>query len=139
MRILGLDVGDKTLGVAVSDGLGLTAQGIETIHRKNLAYDIERLKKLIEEYEVHEIVLGLPRNMNGTLGPQAKKVKSLGEDLKAIFKLPVNYWDERLSTLEAEKILISQDVSRKKRKKVIDKLAAVVILQGYLDRNAFRA
>lgn len=133
MRIIGLDVGDKTIGVAVSDQLNLVAQGLGVIHRSNDEMDINKLKELIEKYEVDRIVIGLPKNMNGTLGSQSRKVKEFGDIIKQNLKIDIEYWDERLSTVAAEKVLIKGDVSRKKRKEVIDKLAAVIILQGYLD------
>ena len=137
-RILGLDVGDKTIGVAVSDGLGLTAQAITTIRRQNLNKDIAALKEFIDEYEAAEIVVGLPKNMDGSLGPQSEKVLAFVEKLKVTFPLPVELYDERLSTALAQKTLIEADLSRAKRKKIIDKMAAQVILQGYLDRKRAR-
>lgn len=132
MRIMGLDVGDKTIGVALSDALGWTAQGLEVIRRSTLDKDLERLQEIIKEYEVEEIVVGLPKNMNGTLGERAQKVLDLVEIFKESLGLPIKLWDERLSTVEAERMLIQADVSRAKRKKVIDKMAACVILQSYL-------
>ncbi len=137
-RILGLDVGDKTIGVAVSDGLGLTAQSVVTIRRQNINKDIAALKELIDEYEAVEIVVGLPKNMDGSLGPQSEKVLAFVEKLKKVFPLPVELYDERLSTAQALKALIAADLSRAKRKKIIDKMAAQVILQGYLDRKRAR-
>jgi putative holliday junction resolvase len=135
MRVLGLDLGTKTLGVAVSDEMGWTAQGVETIpiDEENGNYGLERLSEIIQQYQVDEIVVGLPKNMNGSIGPRGKASKSFAEILKKTFGLPVILWDERLSTMAAERFLIAADVSRKKRKKVIDKMAAVMILQGYLD------
>lgn len=133
MRSIGLDVGDKTIGVAVSDLLGFTAQGITTIRRKKLEMDLEELKKLINEYEVSTIVIGLPKNMNGTLGPRAEIVHEFAAQLQKNVTAEIVFWDERLSTVAASKVLIEADVSRKKRKQVIDKMAAVIILQGYLD------
>ncbi|MBI4641178.1 MAG: Holliday junction resolvase RuvX [Candidatus Tectomicrobia bacterium] len=134
-RVLGLDIGEATIGVAVSDALGLTAQGLETIKRKELKSDFERLQELIEEYDVGEIVVGLPKNMNGTIGSQAEKMLHFAERLREIFRLPVFTWDERLTTMEAEKFLIAADVRRKRRRQVINTLAAQLILQGYLDRK----
>lgn len=131
-RIMGLDVGNKTIGVAVSDLMGLTAQGITTVRRKGIKTDLEELNKIIKEKEVGEIVVGLPKNMNGTLGPQSEKVVKFTEKLKTITDLEIKFWDERLTTVAAEKSLIQADVSRQKEK-VIDMLAAVLILQGYLD------
>lgn len=140
MRILGLDFGTKTLGVAVSDELGWTAQGIETIRidEENGEYGFDRLRQLIEKYAVEEIVIGFPKNMNGTIGPRGEATKRFAEQVKQTFSLPVVLWDERLSTMAAERMLIAADVSRKKRKKVIDKMAAVMILQSYLDHKQLR-
>ena len=134
---MALDVGSRTIGIACSDALLMTAQGIETIRRTSLENDFNRLRELISEYEVHELVVGMPKNMNGTKGERAEKTEELVEKMKAVIDLPVTFWDERLSTVMAERQLIAADVSRKKRKGVIDKMAAVVILQGYLDRLQF--
>ncbi|MCD1785462.1 Holliday junction resolvase RuvX [Listeria monocytogenes] len=135
MRIMGLDVGSKTVGVAISDPLGWTAQGVETIqideNRKQFGYD--RVKELVLENEVEKVVVGLPKNMNNTIGPRAESSKIYAEVLESRIGLPVVLWDERLTTSAAERTLIEADVSRKKRKEVIDKLAAVMILQSYLD------
>ena len=135
MRIMALDVGSRTIGVACSDALYMTAQGVETIRRTSWAKDFERLLQLINDYEVEEIVVGMPRNMNGTKGERAEKTEEFVERLKEVTTLPITYWDERLSTVMAERSLIAADVSRRKRKAVIGKMAAVVILQGYLDRR----
>ncbi len=137
MRIMSLDVGSRTIGIACSDALLMTAQGIETIRRTSLEKDFNRLQELIAEYEVHELVVGMPKNMNGTKGERAEKTEEFVNKMKEVINLPVTYWDERLSTVMAERQLIAADVSRKKRKSVIDKMAAVVILQGYLDRLQF--
>ena len=137
MRIMALDVGSRTIGIACSDALLMTAQGIETLRRTSLENDFNRLRELISEYEVHELVVGMPKNMNGTKGERAEKTEEFVEKMKAVIDLPVTFWDERLSTVMAERQLIAADVSRKKRKGVIDKMAAVVILQGYLDRLQF--
>ena len=137
MSIMALDVGSRTIGIAGSDALLMTAQGIETIRRTSLENDFNRLRELISEYEVHELVVGMPKNMNGTKGERAEKTEEFVEKMKAVIDLPVTFWDERLSTVMAERQLIAADVSRKKRKGVIDKMAAVVILQGYLDRLQF--
>ena len=137
MRIMALDVGSRTIGIACSDALLMTAQGIETIRRTSLENDFNRLREFISEYEVHELVVGMPKNMNGTKGDRAEKTEEFVEKMKAVIDLPVTFWDERLSTVMAERQLIAADVSRKKRKGVIDKMAAVVILQGYLDRLQF--
>lgn len=136
-RIMGLDVGDRTIGVAVSDLMGITAQGVTTIRRESKKKDIEELKKLIKEHNVKYIVSGLPKNMNGTIGPQSEKVIKFCDILKEETEMEIDYWDERLTTVSAEKMLIDGDVSRKNRKKVIDKLAAVLILQNYLDFKKF--
>ena len=133
MRIFGLYVGSKTIGVAVSDELNLIAQGVTTLKRKGKRLDIKELLRMIEEFKVEKVVVGLPKNMNGSLGPSAKMVLSLVEELKKFVDLPIITWDERLSTVAAQKALLEADVSRKKRKQVIDKVAALLILQGYLD------
>ena len=132
-RIMGLDIGDKTIGVAVSDLMGLTAQGVTTIKRVGKKKDIEAIKQIIAEKQVNKIVSGLPKNMNGTVGPQGEKVQKFCELLKEETNLPIEFWDERLSTVAAERSLIEGNVRRGNRKKVIDMLAAVIILQGYLD------
>ena len=137
MRIMALDVGSRTIGIACSDALLMTAQGIETIRRTSLENDFNRLRELISEYEVHELVVGMPKNMNGTKGDRAEKTEEFVEKMKTVIDLPITFWDERLSTIMAERQLIAADVSRKKRKGIIDKMAAVVILQGYLDRLQF--
>lgn len=131
---MALDVGSRTIGIACSDALKLTAQGIETIRRTSLEKDFQRLAELIHEYEVEALVVGMPKNMNGTKGERAEKTEAFVEKMKEVIALPVTFWDERLSTVMAERSLIEADVSRKRRKSVIDKMAAVVILQGYLDR-----
>lgn len=136
MRILGLDIGDKTIGIAVSDEMGWTAQGLKTLIRKGFNEELSSIKEIIEEYGVKEILVGLPKNMNGSIGPQGKKVITFVERLKTALPLPVLLWDERLSTVRAEKVLLEADISRKKRKGLKDKLAAQFILQGYLDRKA---
>ncbi|KRM90286.1 Holliday junction resolvase RuvX [Liquorilactobacillus cacaonum] len=135
---MGLDVGSRTVGVAVSDLLGWTAQGIEIIpiNEMDEEFGIERVKELVEQYEVSGFVLGLPKNMNNTSGPRVVASQNYGELLKRTFGLPVDFQDERLTTVAAERMLVEQaDTSRKKRKKVIDKLAAGLILQNYLDRK----
>ncbi|ANU23554.1 Holliday junction resolvase-like protein [Planococcus donghaensis MPA1U2] len=135
MRIIGLDVGSKTIGVAISDPMGWTAQGIETIKINEAIeeFGMERLGELIKQYEVTEAVVGYPKNMNNSIGPRAEASEKFAALLKEAYSIPVVLWDERLTTSAAEKMLISADVSRKNRKKVIDKMAAVMILQGYLD------
>ncbi|MBI5695154.1 MAG: Holliday junction resolvase RuvX [Nitrospirae bacterium] len=134
MRYMGLDVGEKTIGVAVSDGLGLTAQGLDTIRRASFAKDFAALAAYIAEYEVGTIVVGLPKSMDGSIGTQAEKVLAFVEKMKSVIDLPVVMWDERLTTAMAQRALIEGDVSRKDRRKVIDRLAAQLILQGYMDR-----
>lgn len=133
MRVLGLDVGDKTIGVALSDEFGWTAQGLEVIRRTKIDEDLTRLMVIIKENNVEQVVVGLPKNMNGTIGPRAELIKEFAEILKQKSSLPIIFWDERLTTVAAERTLIEADVSRKKRKQVIDKMAAMLILQGYLD------
>lgn len=137
MRTMGLDLGSKTLGVAISDAMGWTAQGIETIKINEAQKDfgLKRLGQLIEEYEVSKIVIGFPKNMNGTIGPRGEASQAFAKRLEDKFKLPSHLWDERLSTMAAERVLLEADVSRSKRKQVIDKMAAVMILQGFLDRQ----
>lgn len=133
---MGLDVGDKNIGVALSDVMGWTAQGLKVVPRnENLEVDIEILRELVSRYAVCKLVVGLPRNMDGTVGPQGNKVLHFVEEVKKQLELPVELWDERLSTVAAEKILLQADLSRKRRRKVIDKIAAAIILQGYLDAN----
>lgn len=134
MRILGLDIGSKTIGVAISDPLGWTAQGITTIKRKNFTADIEEVKKIYDQYEVDTIVAGMPKNMNGTIGPSGEMVNELCEKMKESFNPKIEFWDERLTTVAAHKAMLEADLSRAKRKKIVDKVAATYILQGYLDR-----
>ena len=133
MSILCIDYGSKTLGVAVSDDLGMMGHGIGTIRRSTKALDFQELRRHIDRYGVDKILLGLPCNMDGSIGPAAQAVLAFGEELKAEFGLPVETWDERLSTFEAEDRLIGADMRSKKRRKVIDTVAAAIILQGYLD------
>lgn len=131
-----MDYGTKTVGVAVSDALGITAQGVETITRKEenkLRQTLARIEELIDEYGVEEIVVGLPKNMNNTLGERAEACQEFADKLERRTGLPVVMWDERLSTVSAENVLIESGVRRENRKAVIDKIAAVFILQGYLD------
>lgn len=133
MRILSLDVGDARIGVAVSDPLGFTAQGIKTINRVSYSKDIEEIKRICDEYAAEKIVVGLPKNMNGTIGPQCEKVMAFCEEMKKVITLPQIMWDERLTTVAAHKSMLEADLSRAKRKKQVDKIAACFILQGYLD------
>lgn len=138
MRIMGLDVGSKTVGVAISDPLGFTAQGVEIIQidEEKGEFGLDRLTELVNQYHAERFVVGLPKNMNNTSGPRVEASKAYGDLLVERYNLPVEYQDERLTTVAAERLLIEQaDVSRGKRKKVIDKLAAQLILQNYLDRT----
>lgn len=132
-RYIGLDVGDRTIGVAISDPFLLTAQSLMTIKRKSKIKDIEIINDIIKEKEVSKIIVGLPKNMNNTIGPQAKKVKTFVKELRKHTDLYIEYVDERLTTVSATRVLIEQNVSRKKRKDVIDSVAATYILQTYLD------
>ncbi|MBM7618131.1 putative Holliday junction resolvase [Weissella uvarum] len=137
-RILGLDVGSKTVGIAVSDQLGWTAQGVEIIpiDEDNEEFGLDRMDELVNQYQPTGFVLGLPKNMNNTSGPRVDAARAYGDKLTARYDLPVDFQDERLTTVEAERMLIEEaDTSRNKRKKVIDKLAAALILQNYLDRK----
>ena len=140
MRVMGLDVGTKTVGVAISDAFGWTAQGIETIKidEANEKFGMERIAELVKSHEVSSFVVGYPKNMNNSIGPRAEASERYAELLRQTFEKPVFLWDERLTTSAAEKMLISADVSRKKRKEVIDKMAAVMILQGYLDSQSIK-
>ncbi len=135
MKILGLDLGSKTLGIALSDALGLTAQGIETFvfAENNYTLPLKKIKEIVKDQPIDKIVLGYPKNMNGTIGERGKISEEFAKKLTDILHLPVILWDERMTTMEAEKILISANISRQKRKKIIDKMAAVVILQSYLN------
>ena len=134
MRIIGLDIGDATVGVAVSDPFGWTAQGLKTIRRKGIKTDIKEIIDIINEYKAEKIVAGFPINMNGTLGPSSEKIKIFCEKLREQTGLEIIYQDERLTTVAATRMLLEADVSRKKRKQVIDTVAASIILQIYLDR-----
>ncbi|MCM3637331.1 Holliday junction resolvase RuvX [Sporosarcina luteola] len=135
MRVMGLDVGSKTVGIAISDALGWTAQGIETIKIDESAgqFGMSRIQELVAEYTITSFVVGFPKNMNNSVGPRGEASERFAEMLEEAFGFPVTLWDERLTTMAAERMLIEADVSRKKRKTVIDKMAAVMILQGYLD------
>lgn len=141
MRIMGLDFGSKTVGVAISDPLLITAQGIEIIRRKDenkLRQTLARIEELIVEYEVEEIVIGLPKNMNDTLGVRVELTMEFKEKLERRTGLPVATWDERLSTVAADRAMIEAGIRREDRKEYVDKIAAVFILQGYLDLRARR-
>lgn len=133
MRILGLDLGSKTIGVAVSDPLGFTAQGLTTIRRTNREKDIQEIKKFCDEYNVEIIVIGLPKNMNGTIGPSGEFAMAFGKLIEEELKVEIKFWDERLTTVAAHKAMLEADLSRSKRKKIVDKVASTYILQGYLD------
>ena len=133
MRKLGLDIGDKRIGIAVSDALNITANTKGFIKRTDHRKDLKEIKNYIKEYNIGELIVGLPKNMDGSIGLQAEKTKQYVNFLKNNLDIPVKMWDERLSSREAEKLLIKADVSRQKRKKVIDGVAASIILQGYLD------
>jgi putative Holliday junction resolvase len=135
MRAIGLDVGDKTVGIALSDPLGYTAQGLPTLERTKWSEDLGHLVALVQEQGVTQLVVGLPLNMNGSEGPRAAVSRKLGEALAKQTGLPVDYWDERLTTVAAQRVLLEADVSRKKRRQVIDKLAAQLILQGWLEAH----
>lgn len=135
MRIMGLDVGTHTIGIAISDELGITAQGLKTLKRKSMEEDFKEMAAIIRQFEIEKIIVGLPKNMDGTLGKQAEKVLKWMEALKDKIQISVATWDERLSTVGASKVLLEADLSRRKRKRVIDKVAAVLILQGYLDQS----
>jgi putative Holliday junction resolvase len=132
-RVLGLDVGARRIGLAVSDPLGITAQGLETLHRKNKKHDFAHLARVIREYAVKEIVVGLPLRMSGAEGTQAEKIQIFAEELRKHFKLPVHLWDERLSSAEANRLLRETDLSIEKRGKAVDRMAAILILQGWME------
>jgi putative holliday junction resolvase len=135
LKTIGLDVGSKTIGVAVSDGLGWTAQGLTTIQWNEEDYETARqeLEQIIKQHEVVKAVIGMPKNMNGTIGPRGEASLAFSQWIEEQFGIETVLWDERLTTMAAERVLLEADVSRKKRKKVIDKMAASMILQGYLD------
>lgn len=140
MRIMGLDFGSKTVGVAVSDPLLLTAQGLEIIRRKEenkLRRTLARIEELIEEYEVEELVLGLPKHLNGSEGVRVELTEEFRDKLERRTGLPVVMWDERLTTVSADRTMMEAGIRREHRKEYVDKLAAVFILQGYLDRKRF--
>lgn len=138
VRIMGLDVGDKRIGVALSDELGLTAQGLTVLRRRGLDADLAALRELAGAHGVACVVVGLPRNLDGSLGPQGEKVLAFVDRLARELGLPVETWDERLTTRAAERALIAGDLSRARRRQVVDKVAAALILQGYLDAGRAR-
>ncbi len=133
MKVLGLDPGSRRVGVAVSDDLGITASGLTTLTWTSFEKLLNEIQDICQQYNAEKIVVGLPKRMDGTLGPEAQKALTLVEALKEKLKLEVVTWDERFSTVAVERVLIEADLSRKKRKKVRDKVAATYILQGYLD------
>lgn len=137
MKVIGLDVGSKTIGVAVSDPFGWTAQGLTTLkwNENDLTSADQKLKDIIRENEIGKAVIGLPKNMNGTIGERGEVSKTYAAHIEKIHQIPTVLWDERLTTIAAERVLLEADVSRRKRKEVIDKMAAVMILQGYLDQT----
>jgi len=137
-RILGLDVGARRIGLAVSDPLGITAQGLATLERRNRRFDLEEIRKLLERYEVQEIVVGNPLRMSGQSGTQAGKMATFADQLRRTFTIPVHLWDERLSTAEAHRLLDETEIRDSRRKEVIDKMAAVLILQSFLDARSAR-
>ena len=134
-RILALDVGSKTIGLAVSDALGITAQGLETVRRRNKRKDFEALEKLIRQHGITEIVVGYPLRMSGSAGTQAEKVSAFADELRRRFAIPVHLWDERLTSAQANRLLRETDMSIRRRADVVDRLAAVLILQSFLDRR----
>jgi putative holliday junction resolvase len=135
-RILGLDVGSRRIGVAVSDPLGITAQGLETLQRRNKRYDFEQLQRVIQEYDVREIVVGLPLRMSGAEGIQSDKMQVFAEKLRKRFRLPVHVWDERLTSAEANRLLRETDLSIEKRGRAVDRMAAILILQGWMENRS---
>lgn len=137
-RVLGLDVGARRIGLALSDPLGITAQGLTTLERRNRRYDLDQLRKLLNQHEVHEIVVGNPLRMSGDVGAQAEKMAGFAALLQQTFSIPVHLWDERLSTAEAHRLLDETGIRDSRRKQVIDKMAAVLILQSFLDARVAR-
>ena len=137
-RVLGLDVGSRRIGVAISDPLGITAQGLETLQRKNKRHDFEQLKRVIRHYEVKEIVVGLPLRMSGAEGIQSGKMNVFAEELRQRFRLPVHLWDERLTSAEANRLLRETDLSIEKRGKAVDRMAAILILQGWMEGRSLQ-
>ncbi len=137
-RVLGLDVGSRRIGVAVSDLLGITAQGLETLQRRNKREDLAALERVIRQYEVREIVVGLPLRMSGAEGTQSDKMQVFAEELRKRFRLPVHLWDERLTSAEANRLLRETELSIEKRAKAVDRMAAVLILQGWMEGRGGR-
>lgn len=137
-RILGLDVGSKTIGVAVSDPLGITAQGLPTVRRQNKRLDFDQLERIIRHYQVAEIVVGYPLRMSGAEGIQAEKMQLFAEALRRRFQLPVHLWDERLTSAQANRLLRETELSIKRRGEVVDRLAAILILQSWMESRSLR-
>ncbi len=132
-RVLGLDVGSRRIGVAVSDPLGITAQGLETLQRRNKRHDFGQIERVIKQYKIKEIVVGLPLRMSGAEGVQAEKMQGFAEELRKRFRLPVHLWDERLTSAEANRLLRETDLSIEKRGQAVDRMAAILILQGWME------
>ena len=137
-RILGLDIGDKRIGVSVSDELGITAQGRENIYRESDGQAINEICELINQLHIEEVIVGMPKNMNGTLGPQAEKVMKFSKALASSVRIPIKHWDERLTTVIAQRSLRALNVKGRKKKKKVDRIASQLILQGYLDNRALK-
>jgi putative pre-16S rRNA nuclease len=137
-RVLGLDVGSRRIGIAVSDPLGITAQGLETLQRRNKRQDFAALEQIIREYAVRQIVVGLPLRMSGAEGTQSEKMQTFADDLRKRFRLPVHLWDERLTSAEANRLLRETELSIEKRAKAVDRMAAVLILQAWMEKRLFR-
>src|ERR1700692_591849 len=135
-RVMGLDVGSRRIGIAVSDPLGITAQGLETLQRRNKRQDLAALERVIREYSVREIVVGLPLRMSGAEGTQSEKMRGFAEELAKKFRLPVHLWDERLTSAEANRFLRETELSIAKRGRAVDRMAAVLILQGWMEQRA---
>ena len=134
-RVLGLDVGSRRIGIAVSDPLGITAQGLDTLQRRNKRADLAALERVIRQYAIREIVVGLPLRMSGAEGTQSEKMQGFAEDLRKRFRLPVHLWDERLTSAEANRLLRQTELSIEKRAKAVDRMAAVLILQGWMEKQ----
>lgn len=139
MRVMGLDVGDRTVGIALSDGMGVFGQGVTVLRRRDVETDLRRIGALCDERGVEEVVVGLPRSLDGSIGPQAVKVLAFVDRLRLHLRVPVATWDERLTTRVAERAMIEADVPRRRRREKIDQVAAAVILQGYLDARRHAA
>jgi putative Holliday junction resolvase len=135
-RILGLDVGSKRIGIAISDPLGFTAQGLETLHRQNKRFDFAQLEQLVRRHQVAEIVIGLPLRMTGAEGIQAEKMQVFADEIRRRLRLPVHLWDERLTSVQANRLLRETDMSIKRRREVVDQMAAVLILQSWMDARS---